>query len=112
MSQPNGVSSANSTVMQPRGAKLTQNYIKSRGAGLHTLDRLNDVLLLQLLSHLGAQDLVALSAGPRGTTALQKHHDMWKAIVLQVHHRNNDTLLPFRAVTAVSHFKLHLLTAR
>ena len=69
MSQPNGVSSAHSTVVQPLGAKLTQNYIRSRAVCLDTLDRLGYALLLQLLQHLGAQDLVALSAAPPDSAA-------------------------------------------
>ena len=79
MSRHNVISSASPPIMQPLGAKLTEGCSERQAASyaardklLATQARLDDVLLLQPVSHLGAQDLVALSAAPRAASCFAK----------------------------------------
>ena len=75
---------AHPTGVQPLGARLARGSSDNRTASLGALAVLDDALLLQLLSALGARDLVAFSAASRAAYCFGNHEELWKALVLQV----------------------------
>jgi hypothetical protein len=69
--------------VQPLGARLAAGAPDRRAPGLGRLACLDDALVLQLLVHLDARSLVALSAASRAAYCYANHEDVWRTLVVQ-----------------------------
>jgi hypothetical protein len=70
--------------VQPLGTGLSQGVDNIRSSSLGKLSILEDSLVLEVISYLGARDLINLSACSRGCYCFSNHEDIWKALTIEV----------------------------